>query len=86
MANILENVAFIDRRQNRPERAIKLLAGAGRIREEIKQDMLRPEQEEYERELVALKEKLSRQEMAGLWAEGRALGTSELIALAAESE
>jgi tetratricopeptide (TPR) repeat protein len=84
MANILENVAFIDRRQNRPERAIKLLAGAGRIREEIKQDMLRPEQEEFERELAALKEKLSQQEMAGLWAEGRALATNALIALAAE--
>jgi tetratricopeptide (TPR) repeat protein len=86
MANILENIAFIDRKQNRPQRAVKLLGAAGRIREEIKQGMLRPEQIEFDWELAALKEKLSEQDMETLWAQGRSLATNDLIALASEKE
>jgi predicted ATPase/class 3 adenylate cyclase len=82
MANVLENIAFIDRLQHNPARALKLLGAAERIREEIKQDMLRPEREEYERELAALKNDLSGQELENLWAAGRSLSTDEVIALA----
>ncbi|MFN2181404.1 MAG: hypothetical protein ACK2UV_18115, partial [Candidatus Promineifilaceae bacterium] len=84
MANILENIAFIDRLQHNPARAITLLGAAERIREEIDQDMLPPEREEYEREVAALKDKLSEQELENLWATGRSLSTDDVINLAME--
>lgn len=46
--------------------------------------MLRPEREEYERELAALKEMLDLGELENLWAQGRALSTDALIDLALE--
>jgi predicted ATPase/class 3 adenylate cyclase len=84
MANILENIAFIDRAQHNPARAVQLLGAAERIREEINQDMLRPEREEYEREVAALKKELSEQELEDLWALGRSLSTDDVINLAME--
>ncbi len=82
MANILENIAFVDRAQGRPMRAAILFGAAERIREEIGQDMLRPEREEYERELAALREMLNPGELERLWAQGRALSTDALVDLA----
>ena len=82
MANILENMAFIDRVQGRPDRAMIFLGAAERIRETIGQDMLRLEREEYERELAELKSNLAPQEFASLWANGRTMSTDAIIALA----
>ena len=84
MANILENIAFVDRLQHNPTRAVQLLGAAERIREEIDQDMLRPEREEYEREVAVLKEEMSEQELENLWAAGRSLSTDDVINLAME--
>ena len=81
MANILENIAFIDRVQERPERAVTLLAAAGQIREAVGQDMLRLEREEYEQELAALKNSLSPQAFDRSWSEGRNLSTDALVEL-----
>ncbi len=81
MANIMENIAFIDRIQGRPERAVRLLGAAERLREVIGQDMLRLEREEYERELGELKRSLNSQEVDRLWTEGRALSTDAVIDL-----
>ena len=63
-----------------------MLGAAERIREEIDQDMLRPEREEYERELAELKRSLVPQELDSLWAKGRAMSTDALIALALQVE
>jgi tetratricopeptide (TPR) repeat protein len=82
MANILENMAFIDRVERRPERAATLLGAAERIREAIGQDMLRPEREEYEREVAELKRNLDPQKLDKLWSKGRGMSTDEMIDLA----
>ena len=84
VANILENIAFVKRVTGDPARTAVLLGAAERIREEIGQDMLRHEREDYERELAALRAALPPQELAPLWARGRALPTDALIALAQE--
>ena len=84
VANILENIAFIDRLHDHPARAVQLLGAAERIREEIGQDMLRPEREEYEREVAALKDELGEEELQKLWAAGRSLSTDDVITLAME--
>lgn len=86
MANIMENIAFIDRIQGRPERAVRLLGAAERLRDVIGQDMLRPEREEYERELGELQRSFSAQEVDRLWAEGRALSTDAVIDLALQDD
>ncbi|MFN2103793.1 MAG: ATP-binding protein [Candidatus Promineifilaceae bacterium] len=85
VANILENIAFVDRAQGRPQRAAIFFGAAERIREEIGQDMLRPEREEYERELAALQEMLDAGELERLLARGRAMGTDALIDLALDA-
>jgi class 3 adenylate cyclase len=82
MANILENIAFVDRVQGRPERGVILLGAAERIREAIGQDMLRLEREEYERELAELKSRVAPQELDSLWANGRTMSTDAIIAMA----
>jgi hypothetical protein len=82
MANILENIAFVDCVQDRPQRAAALLGAAERIRELIGQDMLRPEREQYERELAALQKSLAPAELESFWAKGRAMPTDAVIALA----
>jgi tetratricopeptide (TPR) repeat protein len=86
MANVLENMAFIDRAENRPQKAATLLGAAERIREEAGQDMLRPEREEYERELDALQGAMPAEALKIRWARGRALSTDALIALAAGTD
>jgi predicted ATPase/class 3 adenylate cyclase len=82
VANILENIAFVDRAQGRPQRAATLFGAAERLREEIAQDMLRPEREEYERELAALRDDLAPQELERLWANGRTMSLDAVIDLA----
>ena len=82
VANILENIAFVERVQGRPSLAATLLGAAQRIRDEIGQDMLPSERVEYERELAALREMLTPQEVERLMAEGHALSTDAVIALA----
>lgn len=86
MANILENMAFVDRIQGRPERAVTFLGAAERIREATGQGMLRLEREEYERELDELKQSLDAQILDSLWAKGRTLATDAVIALALQEE
>jgi hypothetical protein len=82
MANILENMAFIDRVQGRPERAVTLLGAAERIRKVVGQEMLRPEREEYEEELAELQSSMDPETFDRLWAEGRGMSTDALIDLA----
>ena len=82
VANILENIAFVDRAQGRFERAATLLGAAERIRGEVGQDMLPPEREEYERELAAVTEALPKGRLDALWAKGRAMSMDALIDLA----
>ncbi|MFN2134498.1 MAG: ATP-binding protein [Candidatus Promineifilaceae bacterium] len=86
VANIFENIAFIDRAQGRSGRAATLFGAAEQIREVIGQDMLPVEREEYDREVNALREMLGEQETARLWARGRTLSTDDLLALVTENE
>ncbi|MDX1414290.1 MAG: tetratricopeptide repeat protein [Candidatus Promineifilaceae bacterium] len=82
LANILENIAFVDRVQGRPTQAVALLGAAERIREMIDQDMLRPEREEYEQEMAALRNVVAPSEWDTLWSRGRRLTIDDVIALA----
>ncbi len=85
VANILENTAFVERALGRPVLAATLLGAAQRIREEIGQDMLRREREEYERELAAMKSSLTPHELDKLWAEGYAMSTDSVVTLVLEA-
>ena len=82
VANILENIAFVERGLERPALAAILLGAAHRIREEIDQDMLHTERRKYDSELAAIKSSLTPPELDRLWAEGYALSTDSAIALA----
>ena len=82
MANILENIAFIENAFGRTDRAATLLGAAQRIREEIGQDMLQAERGEYDQQLTVIRSSLTPQELDKLWAAGRALSTDAVIALA----
>ncbi|MFN2134497.1 MAG: ATP-binding protein [Candidatus Promineifilaceae bacterium] len=82
MANILENMAFIDRARGHFLRAAILFGAAEQIREVIGQDMLPAERGEYDREVAALKSALAAAEVERFWKRGRSLSTDALIAMA----
>jgi predicted ATPase/class 3 adenylate cyclase len=86
MANILENIAFIDRAQGRLRRAATLLGAAEQLRELAGQDMLPAEREEYEKEVRALQDTMPAEELDQQWAEGRTLPLDNLLTLVGESE
>ena len=81
MANVLENIAFVQRAQGKLQRAAKLFGAAERVRAEAGQEMLPSEREEYDCEVAALREDLLPPELELLWANGRALSTDAVIEL-----
>jgi predicted ATPase/class 3 adenylate cyclase len=82
VANQLECFAFIAKAHEQPERAIKLLGAAERLREIIKIDMSDMERVEYDREVADLKANIGEKEFTLLWAEGRSMTMEQAIELA----
>lgn len=82
VANQLECFAFIAKVHEQPERTLKLLGAAERLREIIKIPMSEMEQVEYAREVLDLKANLSEKEFTSLWAEGRSMTMEGAIQLA----
>jgi non-specific serine/threonine protein kinase len=84
VANQLECFAFIAKVDEQPERAIKLLGAAERLREIIQIDMSPMERVEYEREAGELRARMSEKEFNIQWLEGRAMTMEQAIAYALE--
>ena len=84
VANQLECFAFIAKVNEQPERAIKLLGAAERLREIIQIDMSPMERVEYEREAGELRARMSEKEFNIQWLEGRAMTMEQAIAYALE--
>ena len=78
----LECFAFIAKVHEQPERAIKILGAAERLREIIKIDMSDMERVEYDREVADLKANIGEKEFTLLWAEGRSMTMEQAIELA----
>ena len=85
VANMLENFAFMARTDGQPERATRLLGAAEAIRDEIHVDMTPWEREEYNRELVLLRQELPSSPLAAEWAAGRAMTLDEAVDYAVET-
>ena len=84
VANQLECFAFIAKVDEQPERVIKLLGAAERLREIIQIDMSPMERVEYEREAGELRARMSEKEFNIQWLEGRAMTMEQAIAYALE--
>ncbi|MBL0347258.1 adenylate/guanylate cyclase domain-containing protein [Candidatus Villigracilis affinis] len=84
VANQLECFAFIAKVNEQPERVIKLLGAAERLREIIQIDMSPMERVEYEREAGELRARMSEKEFNIQWLEGRAMTMEQAIAYALE--
>jgi non-specific serine/threonine protein kinase len=82
VANQLECFAFIAKAHEQPERALKLLGAAERLREIIKISMSRMEQVEYDREVADLKANTDEKEFTSLWAEGKSMTMEQAIQFA----
>lgn len=82
VAHELECIAFILVRKEEPERAVHLLAAANAVREAIDSMMTTMEQEEYEKEISALRGMLGEAEFNKEWERGRKTSIDEAIELA----
>ncbi len=82
VANQLECFAFLAKVNEQPERAIKLLGAAEKLREIIKIDMSELERVEYDREVADLKTNMEDKLFAALWAEGKSMTMEQAIQLA----
>ena len=86
VANQLECFAFLAKVNEQPERAIKLLGAAERLREIIQIDMSPMERVEYDREAADLNANSGEKEFALRWAEGRSMTMEQAIQLALEKK
>ena len=82
IAHQLECMAFVAKALEKPEKALRLLGTAEALRQKIEIDMNAQEREEYEKEVVELKENMSEEEFTSLWAEGRSMAVEDAIELA----
>jgi hypothetical protein len=82
VAHELECIAYIFRRKEEPERAVKLLGAADVIRKTIDSEMTNVETTEYEQEIAVLKEMLDKIEFNACWLEGQKITIDEAIELA----
>ena len=82
VANQLECFAFIAKVNEQPERAIKLLGAAEKLREIINIPMSELEQVEYDREVADLKANMGEKKFTTLWAEGRSMTMEAAIEFA----
>jgi predicted ATPase/class 3 adenylate cyclase len=82
VANQLECFAFIAKVHKQPERAIKLLGAAEKLREIIHIDMWDMERVEYDREVADLKTNTGEREFTSLWVEGKSMTMEQAIQFA----
>ncbi|MGD8585080.1 MAG: adenylate/guanylate cyclase domain-containing protein [Chloroflexota bacterium] len=82
VAHELECLAFISRRRNDLERAARLLGAAEVLREQAETPMLANEHEEYDLELVSLKEDLDAGTFERAWVAGRVMGINQAVEFA----
>ena len=82
VAHELECIAFILARKEKLARAAKLLGAAEALREAIDSVMTPMEQEEYAKEVEALRAGMDEAELKMKWEKGRALSMDEGIAFA----
>jgi hypothetical protein len=82
VANQLECLAFIYRVWDEPQRAVKLLGAAERLREDAGQSMLGPERLTYDEEGAKLRQSMPAAVFDRLRAEGRGLSTNAAVSLA----
>jgi tetratricopeptide (TPR) repeat protein len=86
VAHELECIAFILIKKEEPERAANLLGAAEALREAIDSQMTSTEQEEYRKEVSALRELLGETEFKKQWDTGRKMTMDEAIELALAGE
>ena len=79
VANLLENIAFMERADGQPERAVRLLGAADQLRRAVEADMSPWERAEYDREVAALRAELSPEAFARVWDEGRSLSIDAAV-------
>ncbi len=82
VAHELECMAYILSRREEPERAVTLLSAAQAIRKVIDMPRTQIEDEEYEKEVTALRSMLAETEFTALWAEGKSMTMEQAIQLA----
>jgi non-specific serine/threonine protein kinase len=82
VAHELECIAYILSKKGLPQRAATILGAADSLRRMIESSPTPLEKAEYDQELAVLREKIDPAELQKAWAQGRALGMEEAIAMA----
>jgi hypothetical protein len=82
VAHQFECFGFIAQAQGQPNRAVRLLGAADRLREAIGAPMTDFERAEYIREITALREQLDEATFAAEWVTGCAMSMDEAVAYA----
>ena len=85
LAHELECIAFILIRKEEPLPAAVLFGAAEALRERIDSVMTRLEQEEYEKEISALRAIMDEVEYEKSWSQGRAMTPDQAIKYASEA-
>jgi predicted ATPase/class 3 adenylate cyclase len=86
VAHELECISYILAKKDQPQQAVTLLGAADALRRLIDSSATPLELAEYERELAALREKLTQAEFEKAWREGQRLSMDEAIGLARQEE
>jgi hypothetical protein len=82
VAHQLECLAFIARAEKQHERAIRLLGAGEALREAANSPMTGAERTEYDHEISALREQVSKERFDTEWATGRSMTMDQAIELA----
>jgi predicted ATPase/DNA-binding CsgD family transcriptional regulator len=80
MARCIECLAFIAIAEKRDRQAARWLGAAEAIREESHTKMIPSEQEEYQPEMIILRDRMNPNDFTSTWSEGRALTLQQIIA------